>query len=395
MNKVRSKIVIISLLLLSLILVVSTLFGSTVAENDDPRQELTDDIIDNTQELDLDLLQQWVDGLDSSFFGSLKETIIAIAQGQRQPSFDQLIQVFVNQLFSAVTRVLPIIVSIVGISLLCSLLSSLTGGFLSNPTKQLIGFVSYCAVAVIVLTRTFSLVKNTSEVVGGVKQFMELVFPVLLTIITVVGGANSGAVFQPMMSVLTTTITSFVVELILPAVVAVIVFTMISSLSDGIKLKKLTEFFNSGIKYALTAVFSLFVTFLTAQGLTGGIIDTVSIKTAKFAMQSYVPIVGGYLSDGFDLMMASFVLIKNSLGVVSLFALLIFIASPIVNVIVFSLGLKLASGIIEPLGDTKISKMLYDLSKNVNILLAIILGVAFMFIVTIMLIIFACNLGVV
>lgn len=395
MNKVRSKIVIISLLLLSLILVVSTLFGSTVAENDDPRQELTDDIVDNTQELDLDSLQQWVDGLDSSFFGSLKETIIAIAQGQRQPSFDQLIQVFVNQLFSAVTRVLPIIVSIVGISLLCSLLSSLTGGFLSNPTKQLIGFVSYCAVAVIVLTRTFSLVKNTSEVVGGVKQFMELVFPVLLTIITVVGGANSGAVFQPMMSVLTTTITSFVVELILPAVVAVIVFTMISSLSDGIKLNKLTEFFNSGIKYALTAVFSLFVTFLTAQGLTGGIIDTVSIKTAKFAMQSYVPIVGGYLSDGFDLMMASFVLIKNSLGVVSLFALLIFIASPIVNVIVFSLGLKLASGIIEPLGDTKISKMLYDLSKNVNILLAIILGVAFMFIVTIMLIIFACNLGVV
>ena len=395
MNKVRSKIVIISLLLLSLILVVSTLFGSTVAENDDPRQELTDDIIDNTQELDLDLLQQWVDGLDSSFFGSLKETIIAIAQGQRQPSFDQLIQVFVNQLFSAVTRVLPIIVSIVGISLLCSLLSSLTGVFLSNPTKQLIGFVSYCSVAVIVLTRTFSLVKNTSEVVGGVKQFMELVFPVLLTIITVVGGANSGAVFQPMMSVLTTTITSFVVELILPAVVAVIVFTMISSLSDGIKLNKLTEFFNSGIKYALTAVFSLFVTFLTAQGLTGGIIDTVSIKTAKFAMQSYVPIVGGYLSDGFDLMMASFVLIKNSLGVVSLFALLIFIASPIVNVIVFSLGLKLASGIIEPLGDTKISKMLYDLSKNVNILLAIILGVAFMFIVTIMLIIFACNLGVV
>ncbi len=395
MNKVRSKIVIISLLLLSLILVVSTLFGSTVAENDDPRQELTDDIIDNTQELDLDLLQQWVDGLDSSFFGSLKETIIAIAQGQRQPSFDQLIQVFFNQLFSAVTRVLPIIVSIVGISLLCSLLSSLTGGFLSNPTKQLIGFVSYCAVAVIVLTRTFLLVKNTSEVVGGVKQFMELVFPVLLTIITVVGGANSGAVFQPMMSVLTTTITSFVVELILPAVVAVIVFTMISSLSDGIKLNKLTGFFNSGIKYALTAVFSLFVTFLTAQGLTGGIIDTVSIKTAKFAMQSYVPIVGGYLSDGFDLMMASFVLIKNSLGVVSLFALLIFIASPIVNVIVFSLGLKLASGIIEPLGDTKISKMLYDLSKNVNILLAIILGVAFMFIVTIMLIIFACNLGVV
>lgn len=395
MKSLRYKIILISLLLLSLICAIWASFDLSVAESNDPQQELTDDIIDNTSDLDLDELQRWIDGLDSDFFGSLRETIVAISQGERQLSFDEIINVFTNRLFSAFTQVLPIIVSIVGISLLCSLLSSLTSGFLSNPTKQLIGFVSYCAISVIVLTRTFSLVKNTGDVVGGVKEFMELVFPILLTIITVVGGVNSGAVFQPMMSILTTSITSFVVQIILPAVVAVIVFTMISSLSDGVKLSKLTGFFNSGIKYALTAVFSLFVTFLTAQGLTGGIIDTVSIKTAKFAVQSYVPIVGGYLSDGFDLMMASFVLIKNSLGIISLFALLIFIASPIVNVVVFSLGLKLASGIIEPLGDSKISKMLYDLSKNVNILLAIILGVAFMFIVTITLIIFACNLGVV
>ena len=395
MKLLRCKILLISLLLLSLLCVIGATFGLSVAESDDPQQELTDDIIDNTSDLDLESLQRWIDGLDSDIFGSLKETIVAISQGERQLSFDEIIQVFTKQLFSAFTQVLPIVVSIVGISLLCSLLSSLTSGFLSNPTRQLIGFVSYCAVAVIVLTRTFSLVKNTSDVVGGVKEFMQLIFPILLTIITVVGGVNSGAVFQPMMSVLTTSITSFVVQIILPAVVAVIVFTMISSLSDGVKLSKLTGFFNSAIKYALTAIFSLFVTFLTAQGLTGGIIDTVSVKTAKFAVQSYVPIVGGYLSDGFDLMMASFVLIKNSLGVISLFAMLIFIASPIVNVVVFSLGLKLASGIIEPLGDTKISKMLYDLSKNVNILLAIILGVAFMFIVTITLIIFACNLGVV
>ena len=240
-----------------------------------------------------------------------------------------------------------------------------------------------------------SLVNDTAAIVGTIKQFMQLVFPILLTIITVVGGANSSAVFQPMMSVLTTSITTFVVQIIMPMVVVVIVFTMISSLSNGVKLSKLTSFFSSGIKYSLTAVFSLFVTFLTAQGLTGGIIDTVSIKTAKFAMQSYVPIVGGYLSDGFDLMMASFVLIKNSLGLISLFALLIMIASPLVNIIVFSLGLKLASGIIEPIGDSKISKMIFDLSKNVNILLAIILGVAFMFVTTITLIIYACNLGVV
>lgn len=391
MKKILCKILVILSLLLSILSIV----GLCVAENDDPEQQLIDNVEQNVDDLDLGSLQGLLQGLNSNLFDSLKDTIIDIAQGEQKLTFDDAVRLITQRVFCALTGVLPIVVSIVGISLITSLLNGLTSGFLSNPTKELIGFVSYCAIAVIILTRAMSLVNDTAAIVGTIKQFMQLVFPILLTIITVVGGANSSAVFQPMMSVLTTSITTFVVQIIMPMVVVVIVFTMISSLSNGVKLSKLTSFFSSGIKYSLTAVFSLFVTFLTAQGLTGGIIDTVSIKTAKFAMQSYVPIVGGYLSDGFDLMMASFVLIKNSLGLISLFALLIMIASPLVNIIVFSLGLKLASGIIEPIGDSKISKMIFDLSKNVNILLAIILGVAFMFVTTITLIIYACNLGVV
>lgn len=391
MKKILCKILVILSLLLSILSIV----GLCVAENDDPKQQLIDNVEQNVDDLDLGSLQGLLQGLNSNLFDSLKDTIKDIAQGEQKLTFDDAMRLITQRVFSALTGVLPIVVSIVGISLITSLLNGLTSGFLSNPTKELIGFVSYCAIAVIILTRAMSLVNDTAAIVGTIKQFMQLVFPILLTIITVVGGANSSAVFQPMMSVLTTSITTFVVQIIMPMVVVVIVFTMISSLSNGVKLSKLTSFFSSGIKYSLTAVFSLFVTFLTAQGLTGGIIDTVSIKTAKFAMQSYVPIVGGYLSDGFDLMMASFVLIKNSLGLISLFALLIMIASPLVNIIVFSLGLKLASGIIEPIGDSKISKMIFDLSKNVNILLAIILGVAFMFVTTITLIIYACNLGVV
>lgn len=391
MKKILCKILVILSLLLSILSIV----GLCVAENDDPEQQLIDNVEQNVDDLDLGSLQGLLQGLNSNLFDSLKDTIKDIAQGEQKLTFDDAMRLITQRVFSALTGVLPIVVSIVGISLITSLLNGLTSGFLSNPTKELIGFVSYCAIAVIILTRAMSLVNDTAAIIGTIKQFMQLVFPILLTIITVVGGANSSAVFQPMMSVLTTSITTFVVQIIMPMVVVVIVFTMISSLSNGVKLSKLTSFFSSGIKYSLTAVFSLFVTFLTAQGLTGGIIDTVSIKTAKFAMQSYVPIVGGYLSDGFDLMMASFVLIKNSLGLISLFALLIMIASPLVNIIVFSLGLKLASGIIEPIGDSKISKMIFDLSKNVNILLAIILGVAFMFVTTITLIIYACNLGVV
>ncbi|MGN0771697.1 MAG: hypothetical protein ACI4MI_03825 [Christensenellales bacterium] len=390
-KKFLFKIVLILLLSLSLFL----LTGQVCAESDDPMEELKNDVEQNAADLDLDQLQDWLQRFDNQGLSNLKSTIIVIANGEMQWTFEDAVSMLTDGFFSSFKSVLPIVVCIIGIALICSILNSLTGSFLSNPTKEIINFVCYCAVALIVLGKTISLITTTGTIVGDMKDFMQLVFPVLLTLITVLGGVSSGAVFKPMMSVLATSITVLVSDYILPLVIAVTVFTLISSLSENIKLSKITGFFNSGIKYVLGAVFSLFITFLTAQGLTCGIIDTVSVKTAKFAVQSYVPIVGGYLSDGFDLMMASFVLIKNSLGLVSLTAIFLLIVSPLVEIIVFSLGLKLAAGVVEPLTNSRISKMLYDLSKNLNVLVAIILGVAFMFIITVMLIIYACNLGVV
>ena len=94
-------------------------------------------------------------------------------------------------------------------------------------------------------------------------------------------------------------------------------------------------------------------------------------------------------------MLAGLVLIKNSAGLVIALLILAAIAAPVIEIAVFSLGLRLISGLIEPLCDDRFSSMLYGVSKNLGILIAMIIGVGFMFIVTVMLIVATCNAGVV
>ena len=108
-----------------------------------------------------------------------------------------------------------------------------------------------------------------------------------------------------------------------------------------------------------------------------------------------MPLLGGYLSDGFDLVLAGIVLIKNSAGLVITLLIIAAIIAPVIEIAVFSLGLRLVSGLIEPVSDERFSAMLTGVSKNLGILVAIILGVGFMFIVTVMLIVATCNAGVV
>jgi len=376
-------------------------FGSICYAESQDKQDCMDKLQENFDknlaDIDMSELQKWLDNLDKKqqFPTNIKESISKLSKGEFEVSFGGFLEMICSIFLSSFMDILPTIVTIIAIAVLYSLLNNLTSGFLSSPTKQLIYFVCYIAIIVVVMSRGVVLVGQTSSLVIKMKEFMEIVFPILLTTIALLGGVSTSAVFKPMMGALATSITMIVVNYVLPLVVTILIFSMISNLSRGVKLEKLTSFFTSLAKVVMGTMFSIFITFLSFQGLTSGVVDTISIKTAKFALQSYVPIVGGYLSDGFDLMMASIVLIKNSVGVISIMILMTYVAVPVVNIIMFSLGLKLAAGIIEPISDSSLAKVVSSIGKNINMLVAIILGVLFMFLMTIVLIIYACNLGVV
>ena len=112
-------------------------------------------------------------------------------------------------------------------------------------------------------------------------------------------------------------------------------------------------------------------------------------------VSSYVPILGGYVSEGFDLAVAGVVLLKNSIGYVGMLLLLATILFPLVKVLIFVLCLKFCSAVIEPIGEKRIANMLSQLSKNSMLLVTAIIGVTFMFLVLIMLVITSCNMGVI
>ena len=105
-----------------------------------------------------------------------------------------------------------------------------------------------------------------------------------------------------------------------------------------------------------------------------------------------MPILGGYLSDGFNVAMAGSVLIKNAVGVSGIFLLFASIISPIVQIVAFLLMLKLTAAILEPTSNTTIPNFLHQTSKMLGLLVMIVLGVAFMYVITIGLILCTANI---
>lgn len=390
----------ILILIFSLVFVLfSDAKAVCLAESEKDAEEiLGENVDDNLENIDMSQLDKLLSTLTDDFktlFGDdVANTAKEIIHGNYTGDFNEFFAVLLSGISKSMLDILPTILTIVAIAVLYSLLGGFTSGFIQKPTEKLIYFATYSTMILIVMVEVGGVIKLTTDTITNVKTLMEGIFPILLTLTTLLGGVTSSAVFKPMMTTLVTFITVFVSNIVIPMFIAAIAFSIVGNLTKSVKLDKLTDFFKSSATYILGGVFGIFIAFLTFQGLTGGVIDSISVKTAKFAMQSYIPILGGYLSDGFDLMMASIVLIKNSIGVIGLLMLLSIIALPTVKIILLSLGLKLASGIIEPISDSKFSKMLSNISSNMTLLIISLVGVGFMFLLTVMMVIYTCNGGV-
>ncbi|HPD02807.1 MAG TPA: hypothetical protein PK245_05560, partial [Clostridia bacterium] len=201
----------------------------------------------------------------------------------------------------------------------------------------------------------------------------------------------SAGVYQPLMVVFTSLILELITTFIVPIFLATVVFAAVGSLSKNVKLEKLTALTRTIAEWVLGIVFSVFIAFLTVQGAVGAAADKVTVNAAKFALSSYVPILGGYLSQGFDLVYASCVLIKNALGYTGLTVLLAIVMLPIAKLATLLLTMRLTAAVVEPLGEDRISNFMVAVSKNLLLLITAIVGAAFLFFVLLLIIIMSIN----
>lgn len=367
------------------------------AENE-VREELEEKVSEGLDAIDFSELEEWAKqyGADAAFSQGVEEMVRAVLNGEFTLGAERLSSVILNAVTGGIKSCIPAFAAIFAIAVMTSMMQGLSSGFLKDNTREIVHFACYAAIIVILSVQITAVVIQVKELVEGMCGFMQAVFPVLLTLITVLGSSAAAGVYSPLMAALSVGIGSVISSLVLPCFVAAVVLSIVGNISSNIKLGRLTKFFKSVAVFVLAGAFSLFAAFLTMQGLTGGIADSISVKTAKFAVQSYIPILGGYLSDGLDLALTGIILIKNAFGLVSVLVLFACVAVPVVQTAVFTLGLKLTAGLCEPIcSDKRISDLLYGVSKNTSLLIAAPSGMAFMFIILVMLIIGTCNAGVI
>lgn len=372
---------------------------SGVAYADTSEEELIDQIEESVngqlEDLDLSGLESILNNLNkeqSEMFGSgtFIEKLQSILSGEFSDNAGSVWEAILGLIFDELLNFLPLIATIIAIAILSGMIGDLRGAN-SKSIADITHFVCYGVIIILVVSACTSILTLTSNTLQGIKNQIDVAFPILLTILTAIGGTSSVSVYQPAVALFSGTIMQIFTLVLMPLFIFSLVFTVISNLSSSVKLEKFSSFFNSLFKWITGAVFTIFMGFLIIQGITAGSLDTVSIRTAKYAIRSYIPILGGYLSEGFNVIMASSILIKNAIGASGLLLMFSSVIVPVVEIVLLMLCLKLTAGILEPLTDSRISNFISGVAKSLIMPIVLIIGVAFMYLIFMGLIICTGN----
>ena len=375
--------------------VLNTPFVMAESEEESLEEELEIEIDEQLDDLDFSDLETYIDNLENSvkdmFSGGFVGKVESLINGEYITGDSFLSSVF-SLLWDGLLDFLPIIASIIAISILGGMVGNLKPNTGGKSIGNIVHFVTYGVVIVFLGTTLVELIAMTSKTLTSLKSLMDMIFPVLLTLLTAVGGSVSVGLYQPAIALLGNIFISLITYFLMPLFIFSIIFSIVGNLSNNVKLDKFVGFLQGTFKWSIGLLFTLFLGFITIQGISASAVDGLSIRTAKYTIKSYVPIVGGYVSDGLSIIMASSMLIKNAVGTAGLLLILFSVISPVISLILFMLALRFMAGIIEPIGDKKTANFVSDISKSMSMLIALIVAVSFMYMVMTGLIMMSANL---
>ena len=278
---------------------------------------------------------------------------------------------------------LKVITMIIVLALLSSILKSLEGSFSSGEVSKIVNYIIFITMVTLVLVNFKDVLSIAYTTVNSIISIVNVIVPILLTLLAVGGLTTTSATLSPVFVGGVSIINVIFKNIIFTLITLAFCVLVINNLSKNIKLKRFSELLKKANVVIVGAAFTIYLGLVSIQGIYVTSFDKFAVKSAKFAVGSFIPVIGSFVSDSVDLLLSSSILLKNIFGAVGLILLVGICLIPLIKIFSIILVYKIGAAIVEPIGEENISTFMDETSKLMTVILISVLSVLIMFFVTI------------
>ena len=223
-----------------------------------------------------------------------------------------------------------------------------------------------------------------AETIGELNTFSKLLLPTLAAA-TAASGAVTTAAFQQVTTVFLADVLMGLIDgLLMP-----LVYLYIGVLAAGACLPEnhlgaLAELLKKTVTWVLTTALLFFTVYLSAVRIVAGAADGSTVRVAKAAVSGVVPVVGSIIAEASEAVLVGAGMLKNTIGVFGMLAILAACAYPFLQLGVQYLLYKLAAFLASVIGSPNLCKLIDGLGGAFGLVLGMTGSCALLLLVSVL-----------
>ena len=363
----------LKIVLITLFFIISMNNISFASQNDENKNDLSTEEYEVSNETSQNYINKQLEKIN---IGQLEQEL------KNNELFKDLnLKQYIKDLIKSAS--LKVIIMIIVLALLSSILKSLESSFSSGEVTKIVNYIIFITMVTLVLVNFKDVLSIAYTTVNSIISIVNILIPILLSLMVVGGLTATSATLSPVFVGGVSVINLVFKNIIFTLITLAFCVLVVNNLSKNIKLKRFSELLKKANIVIVGAVFIIYLGLISIQGIYVTSFDKFTVKSAKFAVGSFIPVIGNFVSDSVDILLSSSLLIKNIFGSIGLILLIGICLVPIIKIFSIIIVYKIGAAIVEPIGEDNISSFMDETSKLMTVILVSVLAVLIMFFITI------------
>lgn len=334
-------------------------------------EKITEELM---EKMEFDEVQDMLNEMLGEGSFSFSEALKNLVTGQETLS-KEAVQKFLRSLFfSGFSKEKTLFLRILLLILLSAIFSGFGDIFDSGQTGEISFYVVYLLLFTMLMDSFSSLCVNLSENLSWLSRFMKVLSPAYFLAVAASSGGTTAAVFYEGVLLLVWLIQWILMEILLPGIHIYTVVRFVNNLSREEMLGKLSELLETGINWGMKTLLGFVIGLQVVKNLVAPVMDSLKRSVAGKAAGA-IPGVGNAVNAVTELIVTGAVLVRNSLGIVVLIALLLVGAGPVIHYGMLSLSYRFLAAVAQPVSDKRIVGCLSTMGESCGLLLRLLLMV--------------------
>lgn len=258
-----------------------------------------------------------------------------------------------------------ICLSLVGVSLLMSVLNCFPGS-----SRTMTGLCGSVVIGCFMIGSSSQMIQSSADTVRTISDYSKLLVPVLTAALASQGGVSQSAALYAGTAFFDTLLTSVIANALIPMVYIYVALSVAKSALGSDLLKRFQDLVKNAVAWFLKLILYIFTGYMTITKVITGTADQTALKATKLTISGMVPVVGGILSDASETVLIGAGIVKNTVGIAGLMAVLAIAIGPFLKIGVQYLLLKLTGAVCGMIGDKRSTNLIGDFSTAMGLILA-------------------------